>query len=450
LIPSNDALVVDGPGSFHLDPGEGQVRAVYWTPVVESDALEARIDAIVVDLLPATAAVGVTGRPAFGDMYVWGDSLHLGSVSIGCDRDFWFHIENLGSGELSLESVTLSGSDEFALEAADCEPAARVLAPNESAIFHGTFTPTDPVDAEAMLQIVSDDFSSPVVDTQVTGLGIGDGSPGTVSLWYPVSPRPTALTSLIDVNAEVAPGILSALDSFFEVLRASKLPFRVAIIGGQGDPSVAGPYAYIDDTFSDEQSHWTVKAMLDGIEGDEDAGLALLDAALEEHRDWLIDEDSIWQSSMLHLTVVNVDAEQSPSPAEYYVGDYAKQKGDAALVAVDGIAGPPPYGCEGGPGGDGVPSQNLLDATNATEGLFLSICDDWNTTHAKLAARMAGMFPLTDPPLDSPITVTVDGNEIDSGWVYDTKLNAIRFDDDSYPAAGSLVGIEYGIDVVCE
>jgi hypothetical protein len=287
-----------------------------------------------------------------------------------------------------------------------------------------------------------------VVETQVTGVGV-HGSPGEVSLSYSVSARPRALTSLIDVNAEVAPTMHEAFDGFFEILRATEIPFRVAIIGNDGDHFVAGPYPYIDDTFSAEESHDAVDAMLDGIGGDDDAGLALLDAALVEYRDWLIDEDSTWQSSMLHLTVVDEDAEQSPASAEYYVAHYAKHKGEASLVTVNGIAGPPPEGCSDG-GEWAAASQNLLDATSASGGVFLSICDDWDITHRALAAKMAGMFPLSDPPFDSPLTVSVDGEEIDSGWVYDPKFNAIRFDDDSYPAEGSIVGVEYGTAMVCE
>ena len=46
--------------------------------------------------------------------------------------------------------------------------------------------------------------------------------------------------------------------------------------------------------------------------------------------------------------------------------------------------------------------------------------------------------------------IIVDGKEIDSGWVYDPQTNAIRFDDDSYPVAGSVVGIEYGAVTECD
>ncbi len=93
----------------------------------------------------------------------------------------------------------------------------------------------------------------------------------------------------------------------------------------------------------------------------------------------------------------------------------------------------------------------LYDATQATDGVFLSICEDWNTNLALLAAHMVRpVFPLGELPLGSNITVTVDGKEIDSGWVYDPQSNAIRFDDASYPAEDSVVGVEYGSVLVCE
>jgi hypothetical protein len=262
------------------------------------------------------------------------------------------------------------------------------------------------------------------------------------------------VSSVIDVNAGAASSVHEAFDSFFETLRNSEVPFRVAIVGNERsdlDPSVAGPYPYIDQTLSADESHAAVDAMLDGIGGDEDRGLALLEAALEEHRDWLIDDAAPWGSSTLHLAVVNIDTEQSPLSARDYIEQYSAYKGDAAGVAVSGVSGPPPHGCAGGGGADvAEPSERLFEATQITGGAFFSICDDWITTISGVGAVMAGMFPLSDPPLDATITVSVDGKTIDAGWVYDPQSNAIRFDDDSYPVEGSVVGIEYGLALACE
>jgi hypothetical protein len=101
-----------------------------------------------------------------------------------------------------------------------------------------------------------------------------------------------------------------------------------------------------------------------------------------------------------------------------------------------------------------VSSLGVFDAAQQTAGVFLSVCDDWSTDFALLAEHMVRpLFPLGELPLDPlhpDITVTVDGQTIDSGWMYDAQSNAIRFDDGSYPPAGSVVGIEYGRALDCD
>ena len=461
FFPSSDALMVDDVDSFHLAPGRQETRTLRWTPV-STDTLHERLD-VVVARSPSMTSVPVTGVPAFGVLDAPVGLRDLGGVPVGCAREFSFQISNEGMDELTLESVTFSGPDELTLYEGtlDCwSPpgnddgvAARVLGPYESVDFCVEYAPTTPgTDAEATLHVESDALVHPVADATLTGHAV-DG-PGLVSDTWTVPPRPTALTSLVVVNAAVASSTRSALPSFFDVLRDSALPFRVAFIGTESDgldPSVAGPYAFIDDTFSAEETDEAVGAMLDGIEGDEDRGLALLAVAIEEHRDWLLDADALWRSSTLHLTVVNDDAEQSPLIADMYVEQFNEFKDGAAPVVVNGIAGPPPTGCDGLWGPSAAPSEMLFDATQLTSGVFASICDDWNTNLALLAGHMLRpVFPLGDLPLDANITVTLDGDEIDTGWVYEPEINAIAFDEDSYPPEGSVVGIEYGPALECD
>jgi hypothetical protein len=457
LFPSSDTLVVDDVGSFGLAPGEEQVRTVRWTPAA-TYTLDEQLDVIVVPSPPATIEVPVTGSPVFGALRMpWG-SQDFGSVPVGCDREVTVRISNEGVGDLTLR-VTLSGADELTMTAfwpgSGWQTGAQtegVLGQADYVDLNLRFVPTTPgSSSEATLHVESDDLVRPVVDTTLTALAADTVVP--TSLSWDVEPRPTTFTGLIDVNADVAADLRDAFGSFFDVLRASAIPFRVAIIGNESadlDPSVAGPYAYIDQTFSAEDTDEAVGAMLDGIEGDEDRGLALLESAIADHRDWLLDEDPRWQSSTLHLTVINVDFEQSPAPADYYVDQYEEYKDAAAWIVVNGIAGRPPMGCATGKFA-AVPSLPLLDASLQTGGVFLSICDDPSTNLGLLAEHMVRpMFPLGNPPVDANITVTVDGKEIDSGWVYDPQTNAIRFDDDSYPVAGSVVGIEYGAVTECD
>ena len=441
VFPSSDIVVVDHYDRIRIGPGEEQVILVRWTPMSTDDLLQASLYLPVVARPPATVTVPVVGVPSFGHLSTAAGAGFSG-VALGCHRRVTFWISNSGTADLTLTSVTLSGPDEFSWSGLE---TPLVVAPDAATSFEVMFVPTTPGYSEATIHIESDDPLRPVVDEVLPGLAVA--APGS---WV-VPPRPAAITSVIAVNAEVATVLHEAFESFFDVLRDSQVPFRVAIIGDRDDPSVPAPYTYIDEGFSAPESDAAVGAMLNTIRDDEDAGLALLEAAIEEHGDWLLEPDAPWASSTLHLTVVNPDAEQSPRPADYYVGQYEEFKGDAGPVFVNGIAGFPPGGCTGGLVGWAASSENLLDATQATGGVFSSICDDLTAIVRALAGNMAAMFPLTDPPIDSnSITVTVDGKEVDSGWVYLPESNAIRFDDESYPPVGSVVGIEYGPALVCE
>ena len=148
---------------------------------------------------------------------------------------------------------------------------------------------------------------------------------------------------------------------------------------------------------------------------------------------------------MLHLVVVNHDAEQSPKDALYYVKQYRALKDDPALVRVDGIAGLPPAGCTDGPGGSyGAGSENLLTAVELTGGTFLSICDDWIANFERLAFSMQGtVFRLAGTPIVFTIAVAIDGVDVTSGWFYEASTKEIVFDDATYPAVGSKVDVTY-------
>jgi hypothetical protein len=448
LVVSSDALSVDDADAFHLGPGAEQVRTLSWTPVTR-DVVREHLDVVSATRPQSVTEVTVQGTPLFGALQAWMTSSEVGAVGVGCEGETELDVFNEGSGELNVSITVDDAQFELVRIKGYSSEMPHVVAPHAHEVYAVRFVPATPGPKDATIHIVSDDPVAPVVDLGITALAIGP-----VAVQWQVPPRPTALTSLIDVNGYVAPYLPGMLDSFFDVLRDSGLPFRVAILGGGNDgkldTSVAGSHAYIDDTLSAEETYAAADAMLDGISGDEDRGFMLLDSALAVHSDWLL--GPTWASSALHLTVVNRDVEQSPEPADYYVAHYRTYKDDAGRVFVNGVAGELPAGCTGGPGSPwAIASPPVFDATQETGGVFSSICDDWSPNFACLAAAMVvPEFPLTDAAFDSSITVKVDGEAIESGWAYDAQRNAIRFDEDSYPAEGSLIEIEYGSAVGCD
>ena len=118
-------------------------------------------------------------------------------------------------------------------------------------------------------------------------------------------------------------------------------------------------------------------------------------------------------------------------------------------VVISSIVGDYPHGCPGAEAGTGY-----YEATVATGGLFLSICeDDWSAHAGQLAALTDGIlddtYSLSAEPIESTIEVTVDGGSF-SSWTYDAGLNAIIIDDISSFDNGSLIAVTYIIATACD
>jgi len=106
-----------------------------------------------------------------GDINVSPASVPFGSVTVGeSSAPFTVIVQNLGTGELTLSSATIVGSntDDFVLDDSDC-PA--VLGPAVSCDLQVTFTPLAEGSREATLQIDSDDPDESTVPVGLTGQG---------------------------------------------------------------------------------------------------------------------------------------------------------------------------------------------------------------------------------------------------------------------------------------
>ena len=95
----------------------------------------------------------------------------------------------------------------------------------------------------------------------------------------------------------------------------------------------------------------------------------------------------------------------------------------------------------------------MIEAANATGGLFLSICtNDWGTYLEALAEGSAAnlsSFALTDYPVPETITVKVDGITTTVGWEYNQSTNAVEFDPEYIPEGGSTIEVDYALYGTC-
>jgi hypothetical protein len=131
------------------------------TPFIIPCALET--DAVLgINILQSLPEIDVT--PA---LLTW----DLGDIPIGESAMQLLVIYNLGAGDLNVSSVTLSGSEDFAITG----PATPlVIAPNSSigVDFEITYTPSSRGPASSVVTIVSDDGDESVIEVTFNGVGI--------------------------------------------------------------------------------------------------------------------------------------------------------------------------------------------------------------------------------------------------------------------------------------
>jgi hypothetical protein len=451
LVPSSDAVVVDPAGALTIAPGGFVVLTIEWTPATIDD-LDARIEVMGADG-PYTA-VSVTGGTSYPVLSALIDGFDFGAVGLRCERVLPLLVTNEGNADLVMSWAPEVTDSEFALRAAWGQSLETPLsiAPGTSQTIEVVYSPTMLHAAEATLEVTTNDPFAPIVELDVHGEGFSTEQQTTE--W---TVGPEAQVILFQVNGLVygaspwSERLHDFLPAFFDDLLAANVPFRVAFIAGWGG-QVDGGIPYVDDSFTSADAVEAVQGMLTPTSADVDDGLETCLVALEANADWVLDDADPWPRSKLNLIVVNPDAEQSFRDATYYIEHYEAFKG-SSNVAVHGIAGDVPKGCSGGLKGAANPSENLYDATVASGGVFLSICEkDWTATAAALASACMTFtgFHFGEDPAPPSIHVYVDGAEVLTGWSYDATADALVFDDASYPPAGAELRADYVLAEICE
>ena len=95
-----------------------------------------------------------------------------GDVNIGDSSTYVVQIQNVGNGEMEVNSVTLDGSSDFAITSAPAAPFT--IAPSESILvdIEITYTPSAAGTASTTVLIESDDEDESVVEVDLTGTGV--------------------------------------------------------------------------------------------------------------------------------------------------------------------------------------------------------------------------------------------------------------------------------------
>ncbi|GAB4409333.1 MAG: hypothetical protein OHK0056_11220 [Bacteriovoracaceae bacterium] len=147
-----------------------------------------------------------------------------------------------------------------------------------------------------------------------------------------------------------------------------------------------------------------------------------------------------WMRSDAYLIIVHLSDEQdqSPNAVQNYVDAVRTLKGNSGFLKSYSIVTT-----------ELIPNKQwetlgtrYQEFTNAIGGQTTDIHQDFYTTLSDMGAKILDLldsFPLSGVPVGSQIRVTVNGQEVNTGWTYDAQNRVIKFDRNAIPTAGSVV-----------
>jgi hypothetical protein len=380
------------------------------------------------------------------ELTVNGDSVDLGTVDLGCSATGTIELTNSGSAELTISQVTLEGeTEDFALQV-DELPAT--LAPGEGLSAAIDYAPTTEGSDAATINIVSDDPLSPERSLWVSGSALASE---WVTTTYEV-PLDGAFDLVIALDksggmtAEIAK-LEAALPAFFDALKAAGGDFQVTLTQAD-DGCINGSDVWIDSSFTTEEATNTFTTMINtggSAASNTERAFMLLEAALAEVGLGGCNEGLVREAARLHLMGISDEPEQSVNSWSYYLGLFQAYDKD---VTIHAIGGDYPKGCDGA-----ATYSGMYEATEATGGQLFSSCeDDWSANLELLASTYLDArrtFPLESKPVESSITVSVDGVSTDA-WSFIAEHNTVVLSEDVDVLGGEEVRIRYAEAVACE
>ncbi len=452
-LSSTDGLTMTAPDATLLTTGGLSQLLLTWEPTTPGD-LDATLTILTDDPDSPTTEIALTGEANGPLLAISIDEHNFGQVGVGCASEVAMTVTNNGTTELTISEVSQTNSDgEFRLDADEytMEVFPWILKPGYSQEFTLEFAPSLDHDTAALVELYSDDATSPRTQVQIWGEGT---IAGERTDFFNVDEQ-TNVTALFAMNdSNIVDGLhgdvfWDSIEVFFDTLLEAGVPFRVAFLlptTGQ----VSGNVPYIDDSYTASEAVSLVGEMMTYGMGDNDGQFSTLAFGLNEQADWLFEEDGNWDDSRLSLIAINHDTEQSGGTAESHLNNYYSYKENTEDIIFHAIGGDP-----GGAGG-GVCERYTepYNATVMTGGYFLDYCDtSWEDHMIKIAEAVRGDFNalvLSDNPAPYSIKVKIDGVTLEAGWSYSEVTNAVLFTEEAFPSSGSEVTIDYHLSGECK
>ncbi len=389
--------------------------------------------------------VSLNGSARVPELQITPNPLSYGKVMVGCHREEPLTFANVGLATLTVSAIAQVG-DGWSVDVPFALPLT--LEPGQSTDVNLTVTAVGGEMTDQIYASANDPAGSHIATQKATGVtdpnveeefwqGDGPYDKGDILFFVDQSCSMTNDQATLQAN----------FDSFASQLDALSLDWQVGVVTKDNACFNHGILTPLTPNVST-----AFESAVAGLGGTyTEAGLILTDEALKQSVPGGCNQGFIRDGSKVTLIEVSDESDQSPNPWNTYVTDIRSMAPNASVTA---IVGPVPNGCGGGGRYAAKAGSGYYEASVATGGAFMSICQsDWTSYFSTIANMTASgtlnTFHLQSQPDPASITVQVNGST-SSGWTYDATTNSIVFNDTSVPAPGAHIVVYFALLENCD
>ena len=440
---SGSYTVLSAETAFVLPPGTEQTIEVAFEPI---GANQQSAQAIVSsnDELQPKVPVTLQGEGAIPELDISPDPLDFGNTYVGCSKDNWLTLTNVGTDDLEIYTIDHTGG-EFVMT--HNIPLPITLAPGESESVFMEFFPELEEQAEGELVVTS---SEPLGTRIATQTGSGKYAAEYTDEWDHPANSPSDIMFFVDQSCSMdthSSALANNFATFITTLNNYSTDWQIAVVNDDNGcnrsgiltPSVSG---YVGDFQSAVGSggNWYTESLF-----------TIAQLAVDQTDNGECNSGMMRSEAMLHLVFVSDEEEQSSGSWSNYINTIITKKGNADNVRVSAIVIDNNNSCASESNYYG---SRYLEAANSTGGVTLEICSNWATgNNLELLAEASviqNTYELENEAIEETIVVEVNGSEVAWGvWYYDASSNAVVFDSNP-PQEGDSIEISYASPATCD
>ena len=422
------ALLGDAPPS-KLAPGTGTEMVVEYTSgeAWSTASIWLQTD----DPLNPIEQLFLEGLPLAPALWITESVFEFAELTPGCELENNLVLYNQGKADLEIWNLQYSTDNQW-LRISQAPELPLVLSPMEATTVTVSFAPEGEGEDAGTLLVFSNDPEALATATQ-------SGS----AAWEWVHLEgfellPVDLVLALDQSSSMMPTINTLkhnTDALVGALNKAGLDWKASIVARDSACHNAGP---IGPTTHDPSGTLGVGMSDDDSLHYTDQLLAMLHTAVLRADEGDCNEGMVREDSVLHGVVISDQAHQGPEDALYYVEELRELMSADERLVISAIAGDVPAGCTGADPGTG-----LDEAVDATDGAFLSICNELHQLSRLADASRRAVVRLPSPADPATLSVRVDGVGWTDGWRLDPINDVLIFE--TQPDPGLAVEVDYGV-----